>query len=132
MQDVFNTQSNHNLLLQGVTEAVQNVHASPDLTRFTTTVTDLVTGLTYEFKVNFTYEFTSTTLKVFQQPNPYYDLHFHLQIRARTTAGFGENSSALFVVLDAGKLELVYGLCFFTWKDTIWKSIISSWVGYHY
>ena len=65
MQDVFNTQSNHNLLLQGITEAVQNVHVSPDLTRVTTTVTDLVTGLTYEFKVNFTYEFTSTTLKVF-------------------------------------------------------------------
>jgi len=63
MQDVFNTQSN--LLLQDITEAVQNVHAPPDLTRFTTTVTDLVTGLTYEFKVNFTYEFTSTILKVF-------------------------------------------------------------------
>jgi len=131
MQDVFNTQSSHNLLLQGITEAVQNVYVSPDLTRFTTTVTDLVTGLTYEFKVNFTYKFTSTSLKViFYQPNPYYALHYHLQIRARTTAGFGENSSAIFVVLDAGKLELVY--MEYIWKDRIWKSAISSWVGYNY
>jgi len=107
------------------------VYASPDLTRFTTTVTDLVTGLTYEFKVNFTYKFTSTSLKViFYQPNPYYALHYHLQIRARTTAGFGENSSAIFVVLDAGKLELVY--MEYIWKDRIWKSAISSWVGYNY